>query len=652
MIAKKLREILLNQSLKEIEFDRKHRNKRLSFWYRNENLYYGKKTERKPDENRSNILLPRMHGFVDTLLSKVDNAPRIQYVKGEEADLEKANRLNALIEKDGSAQAGNWAFKDILGKKQSILYGRAIFEYHASSDPKYKSHFTNVDVYDFLIDPSAGGVDIENANHIGRTGIFKDEKMLKDGAKKGAYLQREVAKLLSEGSDENVDDSESQKEKQNRYIALSVGTKRHIPDGTYKFWEWYTTHEGQRYYLLLSEDKKICIRCEKIEDLFATGMYPFVSFAPYPDLSEFWTPAPADMVAEIFMGQSVLVNQHFDNNEFINRPTFAYDSGAIKNPALLKYRRDGRIPFKKGSDIRSSFNVIKPDAIQNNERMYQLLDDIANLDSGVNAAARGQADEDKVGIFEGNLANISDRLGLINKSYANMYQRLAKLYINGVREHMNTRVAITMIGNDGIDFKEVTKADLVPKKREFDVSVVSSDAEIQSDVIDKKNKITFLEGYKGNQDVNQQVLFEEGARIAGFDDSDIKRMLDTDEYGESKILSEAAADFQTLITTTKPLEPNERADNAYKQKMVNLLEDKSKYLTEEQENRIIAYIESISDIVIRNTVRRIRLLESKQGIVEEIEGAAEQTELAQEQSPNPIEQPQEAQSLQELPTNQ
>jgi len=94
-----------------------------------------------------------MQSFVQTFLSKINTPFNWKYIKGEEADLEPAKIANAIKDKD--SKLGNWNYKATLARTQLVLYGRYIFEYHADSiDKQYGSHLSNVDVYQFHIDPS------------------------------------------------------------------------------------------------------------------------------------------------------------------------------------------------------------------------------------------------------------------------------------------------------------------------------------------------------------------------------------------------------------------------------------------------------------------------------------------------------------------
>jgi hypothetical protein len=84
-------------------------------------------------------------------------------------------------------------------------------------------------------------------------------------------------------------------------------------------------------------------------------------------------------------------------------------------------------------------------------------------------------------------------------------------------------------------------------QNDYDILVESSLAEAQSNLADSKNKLTFLGGYKGDQTINQKVLFETQATIAGVDDDTIKRLLDTNDYDAIEVIAQADEAFQLII---------------------------------------------------------------------------------------------------------
>lgn len=617
-LSPKLREKLLTQALAEIDFERKKKRPILKSWHINESLYYQERKNLQDQRANIGVANTKAQGFVSTLLSKIDAPPNIKFVKGAEADLKPALRLNSLFaqDMDSSRMDGNLDFKDIVSKKSGILRGRVIFEYHASSvRGKYKSVLTNVSPYDFLIDSACGGLDLEKAKHLGRTGIWKSSVQLKAGAKKGMYIAAEVKRLTKDATGSDPESSEEQKEKiKSKIILDGDGGKIMKREGMYNFWEWYTTIDDVRYYLLINEEKKICVRACKLTDLFKSGMYPFWSWATDPDDERFWSLSPMCMMRNIFMGQGVSIDQMYDNAEAVTRPMKGVAGDAVKNLSSLKYGRDKVVRFKNKTDMNGAVKVFETPSIDTPLAVYDKLEQIGNVESGVSADAKGVSDQDKVGIYEGNIQAIADRLGLLNKSYANGYHRFGLLYKQGVEENLKTKTAIEIIGQNGIEMEDVLKKDITPTKP-FRIVVEASDAEMQSDNNDRKTKLAFLASKSGDANVNQKKRIEMEAEISGIKKEDVDQLLDVQEFGDAELMSEAARDIERILTGELP-KPNESANNSYKQKIVDYLRDQKEHMDDKTFKLFVAYVKSINPFVIENTVRKAREQAAKAGQLE------------------------------------
>lgn len=572
MIKKETRDAISAQIRDEIQFARNAKKPKLLGWHKNEDLYYSNK--KTVSDERANVNLNEAQGFVNAFLAKINNPFNFKFVKGEEADLKAAQVTNAIKDKD--AKIGRWNFKAMLARTQLIIYGRYIFEYHADSTGGYKSHLTNVDVYQFLIDPSCGGEDIEKAFYMGRGGIVRSKKDIQAGIKSGKYLRTEGNELIS-GTGNLSTQTQEDVDASNRWVALTTSDKVLDRVDQWKFWEWYTTYEGERYYALYTEDGGKIIRLEKLTDVFKSGKYPFFSAAAYPDLTEFWTPSPLDGVREAIMAKAVSINQMLDNGEAINRPMKAFDVDAVKNPALLKYRKDGLIPVKGGTNVNEAIQFFPTTPIQTAIQVFEKLGEIIDINSGVTDAAKGHASETQVGIYEGNQAAAADRFSLISDSEADAQQRFAELYLHGLDEHLTSKVAVEMIGIEGVEFAEVGRKD-IKRNSNFDVMVVTAGTEERMQTTEKRNKLTFLSS-KGNDMsglYNKKVLGEMEATIAGFSYDEIKYMLDTKNDGTSELMAECAEDIQEMLTG-KIIPVNDMANTAYMQKIKDYMRDEQEY---------------------------------------------------------------------------
>ena len=85
---------------------------------------------------------------------------------------------------------------------------------------------------------------------------------------------------------------------------------------------------------------------QKHKDLFPSDKWQYFSCAAMPDLTEFWSPAPATGVREAIMAKQVSVNQALQNSEEINNPITYFDVEAVEDPEIIQYRGTRNVPFK------------------------------------------------------------------------------------------------------------------------------------------------------------------------------------------------------------------------------------------------------------------------------------------------------------------
>lgn len=592
MIDYTLRQKITAQALNEIAFARDAKSFVIPKWQRIDKMYLGIKTMLE-GMRRNNINLNESQSFVQTFLSKINTPYNFKYVKGEEADLETAKVANAIKDKD--SKSWNWNGKIRRARKELVKYGRYIMEYHADSLNGYNSHLSNVPVYQFLIDPSVGGDDIERAFYMGRGNIIKSKRQIKEGVKKGIYLKTEGQNLIDGTGNASIETKEDKA--QNMWVTLAQKKTIQNPN-QYKFWEWYTTYDDERYYLLLCEEGGISIRVEKLSDIFETGKYPFFTASSDDDLTEFWNPGPLEWVIEPIIAKSISINQFLDNAEAINRPMKAFNVNAVENPALLEYRPDGLIPVKQGFDASKDIQFFQTVPLNPAMNVYDKLDQIISTQSGVTNGARGQSDEDKVGIYEGNQANAADRFSLVQDSEAEAQYRFATLWLEGLDEHMTKSIAVQMIGSDGVQYeKKATKSDL-KRHANYDINIITAGSEQTMQGIDKKNKLTFLQSNKINPLYNPKVMAEMEATIAWFNPDEVKAMLDKD-YGNAELMAEAAEDIQDLLAG-KRMKPNPAATAPYAQKILDFVKENAEDIDDDVARQFYAYIAELMPIILAN----------------------------------------------------
>ena len=627
----KKRDTLSKQSLKEIDYSYRYKKSRMSSWNKNEDMmnpdrsgqvvspYGGSTYQQQQGDTRAQVPLFKMHGFVHTILSKIDSPLTFKYVKGESADLKKAKLMNAIKEKD--SKVGRWNFKDLKGKRDAAIYGRAVYLYMTRNDKGiYKSILNLIDPKDFLIDPDVGGLcteeedgsGIEKASYLGWWNTKLTRAQLLKGVKDGIYYKKAVEDLLDGGTNANTKTAQDI-DKDNRKIN-GAPRERFKNDNQFIFYTWITTDENDdRYYLVLTPSGD-CIRCEPWKEIRRSTKYPIWTWAAFPDPREFWTPSYCDYVRGIFMAQEKSINQSLDNSEQINRPQTAVNVDYVRNLAQVRYRKDGYIEIEGNMDVNKVLQTRQTPPIQGPFMVYDKLETIVEAESGITPGVKGTSDEETLGIYEGNMQQAGDRFGLLNKSYAEGYYRFAVLHKEGVMQDLKKKMAVQILGPVGLEIEMVSARDLKPFQKDYDILVESSIAEAQSNLADSKNKITFLSAYKGDGTVNQKVLFETQASIAGIDDDTIKRLLDIGDYNAIEVIAQAEEAFQLIIGGDKaPLYKD--ANTAFLQRLHDLSDKYDHELSPEQHNNVFAYIEEITPIVERNAARGVMSQVSKEGLI-------------------------------------
>lgn len=292
----------------------------------------------------------------------------------------------------------------------------------------------------------------------------------------------------------------------------------------------------------------------------------------------------------------------------------------------MRYRKDGYIEIEGNIDVNKVLQTRQTPPIQGPFLVYDKLETIVEGESGVTAAVKGVGNEDTLGIYEGNLQQAGDRFGLLNKSYAEGYYRFAVLHKEGVMQDLKKKMAVQIVGPMGLEIEMVSSRDLKPYQNDYDILVESSIAEAQSNAADSKNKITFLSAYKGDQNINQKVLFETQATIAGVDDDTVKRLLDTSDYDAIEVVAQADEAFQMIIGGHKaPLYKD--ANTAFLQRLHDLSDKYDHELTSEQHSAIFAYIDQITPVVEQNAARSVVAQAAKSGMISGDGGPVDTTVL-------------------------
>lgn len=614
----KIKQKLVEQALKEIAFAKRYRNKRANEWKKNDEMMRG--YQEADESTRTKVPLYQAIAFEETLLSKIDNSLVFNFMPGGLEDKNKATKFNALRDRD--SKVDRWDKKDRQGKRHGIRYGRAIFSYFASSEGgDYKPNLKNINPRHFLIDPDAGGMDKENAMYLGWYGVKKTKAQLELGVTKGIYDKKSVEDLLAAGSNYTNEIQEDLETKTARVNPdTSETTQKRTREDLFMFYQWFTTDENGERYIMLMTPAGACVRCQKWVEVEPTNLYPIWTWATTPDDLEFWSISPLERVRRMMKAQEKSINQMMDNSDQVNKPKMAVNIDFVRNLSQVKYGTKGFIEVTGQTDVDKVVKAMTTPPITAPLSVYDKLQQLTDRFSGVTADAAGVGDTDGVlGIQDNNLQNLGDRIGLLNKEYSDGYYDFAMLYKSGVRTHLTGKVAIRILGPNGLGIEEVSWADLKPTEYDYDIIIESSSAQSQANKIQMKNQLTVLGTAKGDPMYNQRLVREKELELTGFSDDDKRALLDVKDGSEGMIVK-AYEDFEMFLNgKEKDVVVPRTANVTYMQVFKDLWEERDTMIDKMFKKKaplihqnIEAFLTEVQAQVERNIAMDAALEEAKQ----------------------------------------
>ncbi len=571
-------------------------------------------------------------GFVDTLVAQVNRPPVIQFEDEKGSNLKGARKITAAWERD--SKKIRLKMKDRSMKKMAALGGRAIAKYYSEKDPKYCPYLSIVDYLDFHCEPNGGG-HLDDHYFKWQENIFRSKEDLVYSGETKWYDREQVSKLIasydSPDFKKNVDTFNN---KNSRYMSLGLDMEanNYIGGTLYNLVEGDTYYKGKKYHAILDRNTFIWLRCVPLKEDFGSDLTPFISFAsPQEDSFNFWNRGPADQIKPIAEAVRLNLNEVLNNNRKRNWDMKAVDVNMFPDIRKLDWRQDGVIGANvpMNSSIQQGIYRFETPELSGALNLNSYLNNMAGEKLGITSATQGDANESKVGIYQGNQLQISKRMKLISDSYEEMYEDLGKRYDWGLWDNADEEDMVRIISNDGVGWDKITKEDKDP---EYVVIVNTSEMDkVTNDQI-MRVQLESLISTENNPTlfglVNPKAHLEEKYRLIGFNDDKIKKLLNKAVDTTDELISEARKAIEQILEGKK-VKNNQSATTGYLQYINDWLLNNSDDVSEEKKKAIEAYFEAHVPIAQRNAEAKQfadeQLLKQKQ-----VEAVVQDPKIAQD----------------------
>lgn len=561
-----------------------------------------------------NIPVPIFAGMLDTLLADFNDPVDIRFVETNPAQFLVLPKVQSQWEAEKKSIAPNamWDQKARWDRFNAAMSGRGILKFYAESDPKYRSILETVYYGDFHCQPLGGG-NLENHTFVGQEGILRTlEDIVSD--EKYDSKQREKLKNFAWSSDwwTQIETNYGTQLQRFKSQGLDVQSNTFAGDRTLNLCEFGVTYKGERYYVLFEPLTKIWLRVEKLSDLFPSNRWPWVSWATHEDSRNFWSKAFSDDLYYVSDAVITLMNQELTNREKRNFNARAFDQDMFTDVAKLdaaQYRPDALVPVEveAGKNLQNGIYTFTTPELQGTLDLVSFLEREAGTNVGVSNLSMGQmprAGTVKASVVMAQQQQMAKRIGFRSDSYQEAWTQIGSRYLEGLKMHMPSKLAVKIIGDSG--FTEEHELKRVEFKRAGDIGVktVSTSKQERDDMTKKDSQSKALQMILNSPNVNAKWRDEQILRLGQWDDSDISAALDTQSFTSKKSIAYASQALQDILAGKKP-EMWFGADMAYLEYLHNFARDNKSSLKDNYQE-LFRFITQVAPIVHENMQRKAK----------------------------------------------
>ncbi len=321
---------ILGKLLREKKAARDFQERRHKDWDENYQLYRNKVLTNRLTQRQA-VNIPLMKETIKTLLSKIDEAPAVDW-KELSGDQKKEIIFQEIW--NHAYEEFNFEGIDIQDKKSVMLYGRGFKKLNWVNG---QAEVTALDIYDIVVDPLTDPLDIETARYVVHQNIFKPlREILADERYETKAKEALKAWLMSPaGIVQSGKNKEEYEKKLERLRAMGVQHDEfpmfaagdvlvHLNEHYTEVWDKKAKKFVRRVYVVA--DDCYVLLDDTLKNLIGIEVYPFVTWSEDIETSDFWSDGPADLVRVPNQVINVWFSQLVENRTLKNFQMHWYDA--------------------------------------------------------------------------------------------------------------------------------------------------------------------------------------------------------------------------------------------------------------------------------------------------------------------------------------
>ncbi len=546
-------------------------------WNDNYELYRNKiKTNRMTQRQTVNI--PLMKETIKTLLSKVDDAPDVEW-KEKSGDEMKEIIYQEIW--DTNFKDDNLELKDLLDKKNVFLYGLSTKKLNIDDDGVCVDV---MDVFDIVYDPMTQPLDIETARFIIHQNIFKplrdilvDERYTAKGredlkvwlASEKGLIQSGQNKVEWERRQERLRVMGVQSEKFPLFAGGDVLVN--LTEHYCNIWN-ASTKEFERRVITYADD--IIELCDdSLIECIGVDTWPFDMWCEDPETNDVYPDGVADLVRTPNKILNIWFSQQVENRTLQNFQMHWFDSTQSGYIPQTYEPGPGRMLPAPG-DPNKTIMPVQVNGLDETFKAIEFLTAIVERGSGATALEKGEPEQgaQTLGEVQVLVGKAQERAKTMAKFYNASWYRLAKKWDAMMQANKFPKMKLYKTGPDGKIYEKVVYNSDWKSKAGYEPSVASS-AEQDSDHISTIQKFTYVLAQFPNNMAMKKILQNRELKLLDLSPAELNQIQDEEEKNanaagaiqpETPQTAQPQQVNQTQSPQPSPMQPNQdHADIAH-----------------------------------------------------------------------------------------
>lgn len=565
----------LSEEMERLQIEKKSalelQKRKYEDWNDNYELFRNKvKTNRLTQRQAVNI--PLMKETVKTLLSKIDDAPDVQW--SERSNDEVKTIIYQEIW-DQSSKENKLELIDLLDKKNVLLYGLSTKKLNIVKDGVTVSV---LDTFDIAYDPLMNPWDIESSRFIIHSNIFKtireilaNPKYSKEGKDDLKIWAETPAGVVQSESSRKLWEKKIERLKamgvQSNEFSYFAGGDRLVNLTEHYTKRWNPKKEKFEKRVAVYADDKICLYDETLMDCIGVDFWPFVVWSEDPETNDIYPDSVADLVRTPNKVLNIWFSQLIENRTLKNFGMHWFTPSEGYTPQTYTPGPGMMLPAPPGDDINKVIKPVEVGGLDDTMEAINQLTAIVERGTGATAIEKGQPEQGQQTLGEVKIlvGTAAARTTAMSKFYRMAWYELACKWDKLMQANAPTFLKLFKTSRSGKIYpKRVYAGDWVSKAG-YEPTITSG-TEQETEETKGLQRLQFVMAQFPNNPALKRIAQKRELKMLDLTPEEIKEV----EEAEKKMEEQAQAQMTEQTLQPKPQKPMQMDNQSSQEGMAAL----------------------------------------------------------------------------------